>query len=41
VRWARHDIEPYGPELTPALAELARRRLPEWADRIFVGNALT
>ncbi len=25
----------------PALAELARARLPDWAGRIFVGNALT
>jgi SAM-dependent methyltransferase len=41
VRWAPHRVEPYGLELTPALAELARRRLPEWADRIFIGNALT
>jgi SAM-dependent methyltransferase len=41
VRWAPDRIEPFGLELTPALAELARRRLPEWADRIFVGNALT
>jgi SAM-dependent methyltransferase len=36
----RH-IEPYGVDLSPALVELARRRLPEWADRIWVGNALT
>ncbi|HVD12545.1 MAG TPA: class I SAM-dependent methyltransferase [Gaiellaceae bacterium] len=41
VRWAPHRVEPFGLELTPALAELARRRLPQWADRIFVGNALT
>jgi hypothetical protein len=41
ARWAPHRIEPFGLELTPALAELARRRLPQWADRIFVGNALT
>jgi hypothetical protein len=41
VRWSRHRIEPYGLELVPALAELARRHLPQWADRIFVGNALT
>jgi hypothetical protein len=27
--------------LAPALVELARRRLPQWADRIFLGNALT
>jgi hypothetical protein len=41
VRWTDHRLEPYGLELTPALAELARHRLPQWADRIFVGNALT
>jgi SAM-dependent methyltransferase len=32
-------VEPYGLEIAPELAELARRRLPHWADRIFVGNA--
>jgi hypothetical protein len=26
--------------LAPALVELARSRLPQWADRILVGNAL-
>jgi SAM-dependent methyltransferase len=41
VRWAPHRIEPHGLELSPRLAEVARRRLPEWADRIYVGNALT
>ena len=41
VRWSAHRIVPYGLELSPGLAELARRRLPQWADRIFVGNALT
>jgi protein-L-isoaspartate O-methyltransferase len=41
VRWAEpYRIEPYGLEIAPELAELARRRLPHWADRIFVGNAL-
>ena len=34
-------IEPYGVDLSPELAELARSRLPQWADRIWVGNALT
>jgi SAM-dependent methyltransferase len=34
-----HDVEPYGLEIAPELAALARRRLPHWADRIFVGNA--
>jgi hypothetical protein len=41
VRWSPHRIEPYGLELGPAIADLARSRLPQWADRIFVGNALT
>lgn len=34
-------IEPYGVDLAPGLVALARRRLPRWADRIAVGNALT
>jgi SAM-dependent methyltransferase len=34
------DVEPYGLDISPKLAALARRRLPHWADRIFVGNAL-
>jgi hypothetical protein len=32
-------VEPYGVDISPALAELARRRLPRWADRIWTGNA--
>lgn len=41
--WAAEDgyrIEPYGLDLIGSLAELARRRLPYWADRVFVGNVL-
>jgi SAM-dependent methyltransferase len=41
VRWTPHHIEPYGLELAPAVAELARKRLPQWAERIYIGNALT
>lgn len=44
VRWAAEDghrIEPYGLDISAKLADLARRRLPHWRDRIFVGNALT
>lgn len=40
--WAAADgiqLEPYGVEISPALAELARKRLPHWADRIWTGNA--
>jgi GrpB-like predicted nucleotidyltransferase (UPF0157 family) len=33
-------IEPYGLEIAPELADLARRRLPHWAGRIHTGNAL-
>jgi SAM-dependent methyltransferase len=42
-RWAAADgfaIEPYGLDISTGLAELARDRLPQWADRIWVGNAL-
>jgi SAM-dependent methyltransferase len=34
-------IEPHGLDIIPELVELARRRIPRWADRIFVGNALS
>ncbi|MDP9365952.1 MAG: class I SAM-dependent methyltransferase [Chloroflexota bacterium] len=43
VAWAteaRHRLEPYGLDHSPALADLARRRLPQWADRIFAGNVI-
>lgn len=43
ARWTAERgllVEPYGLEISAELAELARRRLPRWADRIFVGNAL-
>jgi hypothetical protein len=33
-------VEPYGVDISPSLAELARRRLPQWADRIWTGNAV-
>jgi hypothetical protein len=44
AEWAAQDgrtLEPYGLDISPELAGLARRRLPHWADRIWVGNALT
>ena len=41
VRWTHHHIEPYGLELAPAVAALARQQRPRWASRIFLGNALT
>jgi len=33
------DVEPYGVDIAPELAALARARLPHWADRVFTGNA--
>lgn len=44
VRWCGERgiaCEPYGLDIAPELAELARRRLPAWRDRIFAGNAMT
>jgi hypothetical protein len=41
LRWGAEKglrVEPYGLEIVPELAALARRRLPEWSDRIHVGN---
>lgn len=35
------DVEPYGLDISPRLATLARRRLPHWRERIWQGNALT
>ena len=36
-----HRIEPYGLDIAPELADLARSRLPRWADRIYTGNVMT
>jgi hypothetical protein len=40
VAWSHFRIEPYGVDLGPRLVELAKARLPHWADRIEVGNAI-
>ena len=43
ARWTLedgHEIEPHGLDLIASLATLARRRLPQWADRIHVGNVM-
>ncbi|GAB3306708.1 methyltransferase domain-containing protein [Epidermidibacterium keratini] len=34
-------IEPYGVDISEALVSVARRRLPQWAARLWVGNAAT
>jgi hypothetical protein len=41
VAWSDHDVEPYGLDFAPGLVELARSRLPQWADRIWLGEAAT
>jgi SAM-dependent methyltransferase len=38
AEWA--GVEPYGLDFAPQLVAEARRRLPRWADRIFLGDAL-
>ena len=43
-RWAAvrgRRVEPHGLDISPELADLARRRLPGWAARIHTGNVLT
>ncbi|QIN84781.1 hypothetical protein GBA63_20625 [Rubrobacter tropicus] len=42
--WSEEDgfrIEPYGLELIPSLAALARKRLPRWKGRIFAGDVMS
>ena len=36
-----HHVEPYGIDISRPLVDVARASLPHWADRIWVGNALT
>ena len=38
--WSKRPIEAYGLDFSPRLVEVARARLPEWADRIYLGDAL-
>jgi YD repeat-containing protein len=43
-RWGTNkglQIEPYGMDIVPEFVERARRRLPQWADRIYLGNIRT
>ena len=39
--WSNGELEPYGLDVSERLVALARRRLPHWADRMYVGDALT
>jgi len=43
VEWCAEKgitVEPYGMDASVALVERARERLPQWADRIWIGDAL-
>ena len=44
TRWVGekgHTLEPYGLDLAPRIAERARLRYPQWAERIWTGNVMT
>ncbi len=41
AKWSPFPIEPYGVDYAPGLVELAKRRLPAWRDRIWVGDVAT
>lgn len=44
VRWAAERgvaVDPYGLDISPRLVEMARQRLPHYADHFFVGNSFT
>ncbi len=38
--WTPYELDRYGLDIAPELVNLARRRLPELADRLWIGNAL-
>jgi SAM-dependent methyltransferase len=38
AEWSPFAIEPYGVDFAPGLVDLARTRLPRWADRFWVGD---
>lgn len=38
VEWSDHQVEPYGLDFALRLVELARSRLPQWSDRIYLGD---
>jgi len=44
ARWSRDrglPLEPYGVDISPRLADLARARYPQWRERIWTANAAT
>jgi hypothetical protein len=41
VEWSPFAIEPHGIDFAPGLVHLARRRLPHWADRLWVADVFS
>jgi hypothetical protein len=41
VEWSPFRVEPYGIDFGPGLVELARARVPQWADRIWLADVRT
>jgi hypothetical protein len=41
VNWSPFAIDPYGIDFAPGLVHLARRRLPQWADRLWVADVVS
>jgi SAM-dependent methyltransferase len=41
VAWSPFEVEPYGVDYAPRLVELARRRLAQYKDRIWLGDVST
>lgn len=41
VEWSQFQVEPYGIDFAPGLVHLARGRLPQWADRLWVGDVFS
>ena len=41
IQWSPFAIEPYGIDFAPGLVELARSRLPRWADQLWVADVFS
>src|SRR4051794_39786125 len=40
VGWTPHRLDVFGLDIAPELVDLARHRLPHWAEHLFAGNGL-
>lgn len=41
VEWSSFAVEPYGIDFAPGLVHLARRRLPQWRERLWVADVFS